>query len=212
MGNLLLAKIAEVAGADVATAIMRAKGGTRAEFPSEYAVRAGDGGWLVDLVGPGPALAIARKVFPRGGAFDVPLSQEARRENAPYLHELPNFLREVADVAGVEAALALARAYGGTEVTFPCAETIRAGRGGWLASVVGREKALIIARELFPIGGKMLVPMDPMPRLARELRISELLSRGESARSIAREVGCHVRTVHRYRARLLKKKQKKGSL
>lgn len=206
-----LRKIADIAGVDAALAISRAKGGMQIDFPSEQAVRAGNGGWLVDVVGLESALAIARDVFPNGGSIEIPLHQTLRRGRLPKISELSGLLQEIAEVAGVEVAIAIARAEGGREVNFPVEATIRSGRGGWLVDAVGEQKALLIIRELFPRGGKVIVPMDPTPRLERISKIIELLKSGKSVREVVLEVGCCIRTVHRYRARIRRQSRKKGS-
>lgn len=109
---------------------------------------------------------------------------------------LPPTLRLIAETAGLAAAVALARDHGGTEIYIR--RTL--DRDHVLVRSVGMEAAASILEVLGP--GAMEVPLGPAGRnheLAR--RIVALLDEGRSEAQVARALGCHIRTVRRYRAR-----------
>ena len=113
-------------------------------------------------------------------------------------YRLPGILQEIAEAAGLEAALEIARAKGGTIAYFPA----RPGPRHWLSAAVGHDKARAIGRALAPgqSGIELLVPMGPSAsQAARWRRMRELIDAGGSAAQIARAVGCHSRTVKKHR-------------
>lgn len=97
-------------------------------------------------------------------------------------------------MAGAEAAMLLAGAYGGIEVYIPQ----RPNLDHWLSKTVGYEAAVKIAEWLpglrvrIPIGGRGLT-LDQVQSAFRE---------HGSARRVARALGVTQRTVHRWRAKL----------
>lgn len=112
---------------------------------------------------------------------------------------LPKSLREVADVAGLDAALALAEAYGGRRVKLP--SSFRPG--SWLDKTVGEEAAKAI------IGHFGTAPLDiPLAgagtyaQLRRNMaaRFDELTAQNASAAEIARALGITERAVRLRRA------------
>lgn len=117
--------------------------------------------------------------------------------DAPELDELPPVLRRIAEVAGVVAAVQLARDYGGTEI-YICKKL---DNDHVLVRSVGMRAAALI---LDAFGAGVLeVPMGPNgygARLARS--IAERHKAGQSEREIARALRCHIRTVRRHRAKL----------
>ena len=120
---------------------------------------------------------------------------------------LNGFLAEIAAVAGVDAALAIASAKGGQRVFFPSRKTF-ARKGGWMIAVVGEEAARKIA-DLFSIGHMIEVPSGGDARLQMRRDIARrLLRMGLSVNEVAGKSGFHRRTVSRYRAQLRKERKK----
>jgi len=77
-------------------------------------------------------------------------------------NRLTGLLAEIEAVAGRQAALAVAVAYGGTQRAFPSPEHMKRNpkryAKNWLVQTVGRERAMAIVRELFPNGGRAEIP------------------------------------------------------
>lgn len=112
------------------------------------------------------------------------------------LDGLPPTLRQVAEVAGIEAAARLARDHGGTEIYIR--RTLDMDHV--LVRSVGMEAAASILERFGP--GALEVPLWLSGRgqqLAR--RVMDMLDDGRSEAKIARTLRCHIRTVRRYRAR-----------
>ena len=123
------------------------------------------------------------------------------------LDGLPNLLREIAEIAGIEAALALADAVGGTRVDIPA----RAKPEDWLSDIVGYEAACKIA-DYYRVGDadgresgayRVVIPRGPYSVLAEARRrlVKELMA-GTSVRDAARLSGLTERTAWRYKAKL----------
>ena len=90
---------------------------------------------------------------------------------------LPGVLADVADMAGADAALALALAYGGTEVYWPRPESITPEHD--LAKCLGHDVAQLLARDLFV--GRVIIPMGQGNQYARRhAAILALRSEGKS--------------------------------
>ena len=110
---------------------------------------------------------------------------------------LPGLL---AEIAGLEAALALAEAKGGTRAYFPAF----AKPDHWLTQCVGYEAAVKICdhfRVGHASGYRELIPLGPATSLAKRRRmIARLTGEGVSADKIARQLGVHERSVRRARA------------
>lgn len=111
---------------------------------------------------------------------------------------LPNVLREIAEAAGLPAAIALAARCGGTRVYIPA----RVTDGHWLADCVGREAADAICKLIG--GGEVDIPLGntgAYPQLRRTIakRVHELDQAGASAATIARRASVTERTVRRHR-------------
>lgn len=130
---------------------------------------------------------------------------------------LPPILREIAEVAGVEAAMALVAAHGGTIVYLPH----KPGPQHWLVACVGQKAALAICRHFAvsdadgrPVGKfRLKVPLagtgstaQARRRLIRELR------EGATAVAAARRAGLHERTAWRYKAKLQDYNDAQGDL
>ncbi len=118
---------------------------------------------------------------------------------------LPSLLAEIAEVAGLDAALALARARGGSRITIPAAP----GKGHWLCKLVGREAALALAEHFATSDGVsrrrgaiLELPVGPVGAHAQvSRRVDAMIRAGVSADEIARTVGVSRRTVFRRKGR-----------
>ena len=113
--------------------------------------------------------------------------------------KLPGLLAEIADAAGVEAALTIARAKGGVRAYFPAVPTAE----HWLSRLVGHQKALAIGAAVAPgrSGIEIEVPSGRAYDHAQRRRcILDMSAAGLSAPAIARELGLHQRTVKKYLA------------
>lgn len=110
---------------------------------------------------------------------------------------LPGLLGEVAQVAGVRAALALASERGGTRAYIPSVATLHPGH--WLAQAVGFEAAVRIAERW---GSETVaVPLGPSSgsRASQWRKIRLGLQSGHSLAAIARAAGVTERTVLRHK-------------
>lgn len=121
---------------------------------------------------------------------------------------LPPLLNEIADVAGVDAALALADARGGSRVTIPA--KLKADH--WLNEVVGPEAAEKLCKH-FRVGlerqkgAQLDIPLGPKSPLnsllhTNQRKIDEMLSAGIRPDEIARTLKVHRTTVFRRQALL----------
>jgi hypothetical protein len=113
-------------------------------------------------------------------------------------HYLPGVLHEIATIAGLPAALALAEKYGGTRVHFPS----RAPDGHWLEQLVGREAADKLCahfRSRGRGGYSVEIPLGPKNFYMKARRLTvELKEQGVSGYETARRIGVSSRTVRRY--------------
>lgn len=116
-------------------------------------------------------------------------------------HGLTGKLGEIADAAGVAAALKLVRALGGHEIK------LSARPNGKLAKIVGPDAAIAIVEALG--AAKITVPMANLRGQAgRRAAAAKLLDSGVSIADAASAVDIHERTAFRVRNRL----KKPGSL
>lgn len=117
---------------------------------------------------------------------------------------LPALLAEIAEVAGLPAALAIAEAKGGINAHFPA----HAPDGHWLVECVGRKRADRLCAHFRTTrqsgaGVTLLVPLGPRNFYARaRRRAMELTEEGASREEVAQQLGVHVRTIQRHRGRL----------
>lgn len=114
---------------------------------------------------------------------------------------LPPTLAEIAQVAGLAAALKLMHAQGGVRVGIPK----RAPDGHWLVELIGREAADRLGAHF--AGGRVLIPMSDRSRVRKA---AALLAEGKSLDYVARHARLHVRHVSRIKARVRTERQ--GSL
>jgi hypothetical protein len=107
-----------------------------------------------------------------------------RRQLTPY--GLPGILSDIAQLIGVEPALALAEAFGGTRLNIP--KTIPAAHR--IAGVVGYENAQLVAPRW---GGQLMrIPSAKAARL--QLRVFQLRDEGLSMAKIA--LDCQISQRH----------------
>lgn len=122
-------------------------------------------------------------------------------------HGLDGILGEIADVAGIAAALALADQYGGTQVHFPRSVT----PDHWLVQCVGTEAAKSICdyMTVTDADGRrkgqrgVLIPRGPMAIMRQaKRRLVRELEAGTSVRVAARRAGLGERTAWYTKAKL----------
>lgn len=109
---------------------------------------------------------------------------------------LPNLLAEIAAIAGLKSALAIARAKGGARAYFPS----HPGPGHWLSHLVGLDTARKIGEHLATGQGgvELEVPLGPiLSQRARWQKMQDMRAQGYSKPRIARALGCHEKTVQR---------------
>lgn len=114
---------------------------------------------------------------------------------------LPGVLAQIADVAGEPAALAIAKARGGTEVYIPP----KPGPDHWLSKLLGLEAACAVASELTMgvCGLRVELPLGPAGHAAQvRARVDAMLRENRSESDIARATGYTIRGVRRRRAML----------
>ena len=113
--------------------------------------------------------------------------------NAPVHHGFTGRLAEIADAAGVAAALQLVRELGGREIKLSAKPT------GKLARIVGAEAARQIVAALG--NEKITVPMAHLRGQAgRRAAAARMLDQGASISQVAGAVDVHERTVFRVKA------------
>lgn len=103
---------------------------------------------------------------------------------------LPGVLAEIEEIAGREAALALALHLGGAPLHIPKAEHVRPGHP--LAEVMGAKAARVIAARFQ--GENVDIP------LAQRALVVHLAAGGLSTKEIARKLRITVQAVRRYRS------------
>ncbi len=114
---------------------------------------------------------------------------------------LPGVLSDIAEVAGEDAALAIAAARGGTQVYIPPRPAI----DHWLCRLIGRDAAMAVADKLTCGVGPLRVdlPLGPTGRAARgRAQVDALLRAGRSERDIALATGYTNRAIRRRRVAL----------
>lgn len=114
---------------------------------------------------------------------------------------LPGVLRQIAEVAGEDAALAIAAARGGTQVYFPPRPNAR----HWLCKLIGRERAEVVCDQLTCGVGplRLDLPLGPTGhRMSGAAKVDALLAQNLSESQIARMTGYTIRGVRMRRAKL----------
>ena len=111
---------------------------------------------------------------------------------------LPETYRNIADVAGLEAALKIGDAYGGRRIHSP--RPARLTKDHWLRALIGDEAAEALCK--WADGSQIELPLPPEAGVSgRRRRAEKALADGLSADEAARISGRHVRSVYRYRQR-----------
>lgn len=120
------------------------------------------------------------------------------------MNPLPGILAEIADIAGEDAALAVAAARGGTSIYIPSAP--RADH--WLSHLVGHKAALTIGDRLtggFIGGMRVDLPLGPKGAAARlRAKVDRMIRENRSERDIALATGYSSRSVRRRRSQLVR--------
>lgn len=118
------------------------------------------------------------------------------------MNPLPGILAEIADIAGEDAALAVAAARGGTQVYIPASPD----RDHWLSRLVGHQAARDIADRLTcGVGGMRVdLPLGPKGAAARlRAKVDRMILDKRSERDIALATGYAIRGIRKRKARLL---------
>jgi hypothetical protein len=117
---------------------------------------------------------------------------------------LPALLAEIAEVAGIDAALAIAQARGGITARFAS----RLGPENWLVQAVGMEKAQLLSDHFTSGRGRIEfdIPLGPTgsykrDMLARAEAMRKALASGQKTTQTARHLGITRRSVQRFKAR-----------
>lgn len=122
---------------------------------------------------------------------------------------LPDLLSRIAAAAGEDAALLVAKAFGGRPFYLPGADEVTPEHR--LAEVVGVERARAICSEIGR--GEVTFPRGPFSSVGEaRRRVREMLEQRRSKASIALELNLHIRTIEKIAARLQEKNRKQGSL
>ncbi|PIT69705.1 helix-turn-helix domain-containing protein [Bartonella tribocorum] len=113
-------------------------------------------------------------------------------------HHVPLILREIADVAGMEAAWNMVRAFGGRQIYLPR----RLENADWLIEIVGFEEAEQLIRYfcLNGSGVRLLIPLCSY--VFRRQKMIKALQKGLSADAAAAVSGMHVRTAYRLKKKI----------
>jgi len=111
---------------------------------------------------------------------------------------LPGILGEIEEIAGLEVALKIAEAKGGTRAYFPT----KVGPDHWLANLIGQEWAQLLCSELVAAsaGVAVEVPLGDVGEREKGRReLHRLLDAGWAASDIARHLKIDRRTVRRHK-------------
>lgn len=131
--------------------------------------------------------------------------------------QLTGLLAEIAEVAGEDAALAIARARGGTIAGIPAARNLR--ESDWIVQTVGMDKARRIAERLVSAekGDRFKIPLGPEAGAnaffrAQRAAITEALESGASIGEAAQMAGASRNAVLKIKARLRRGDDSQGTL
>lgn len=119
--------------------------------------------------------------------------------------DLPPLLAEIAEIAGIDAALKIAELRGGQTVFFAS----RLSDHNWLVRAIGRERAEKLSQHFCSGRGRLKIdmPLGPTGSYAALRRrtaaiVAEEAAKGGSENATARRAGVTNRTVRRHRARI----------
>jgi len=112
--------------------------------------------------------------------------------------------QQIAQAAGLEAALKLSAAHGGERIYLP--SLARLTRGHWLAACVGWEAAQAICAWRGREDIVLPVSTQASPSWRRKIAL-DMLASGASVNEVAAASGVHLRTIYDYRRRGLAPQQ-----
>lgn len=122
---------------------------------------------------------------------------------------LPDLLARIAEAAGEDAALLVAKEFGGRPFYVPLPRDLKPDHR--LAELVGLERARAICAELGH--GDMILPRGPFSTVAEtRRRVAELLAERKSHAAIALATNLHIRTVEKIASRLRRRDEGQGVL
>ncbi|WP_336288635.1 helix-turn-helix domain-containing protein [Bartonella sp. CB60] len=122
-------------------------------------------------------------------------------QDEPYSH-LPLIMREIINVAGIEAAWNMVRAFGGRQIYIPG----RIESADWLIEIVGFEEAVQLIDHFCFNGAGMRLLIPLCKNISQRQKMMQALQRGWSVDDAAAVSGMHVRTAHRLRKKMLSSK------
>lgn len=110
--------------------------------------------------------------------------------------QLPGIAGEIEEVIGLDAAVTLVRARGGTDIEIP-----KRAAGSYLEGLVGADAAAALISHFGH--GRLGLPCAHLrgagaERARRKARALEMLQAGRSQREVALACDLHLRTVERY--------------
>lgn len=114
---------------------------------------------------------------------------------------LPGILAEIAEVAGEDAALTIARVRGGTQIYVPPLPD----NDHWLCRLIGRDEARAVCERLTcGVGPRRVdLPLGPTGSLAKaRARVDAMIADDRSERDIALATGYTTRAIRRRRQQL----------
>lgn len=115
--------------------------------------------------------------------------------------QLPGVLADIAEIAGEEAALAIARVRGGTQVYLPPVPD----NDHWLCRLIGRDEAKAVCERLTCgfAGMRVDLPLGPTGHAAKgRAKVDQMLRDRRSERDIALATGYTTRAIRRRRKAL----------
>lgn len=128
---------------------------------------------------------------------------------------LPALLAEIAEIAGIDAALAIAEAKGGIQGRI----TSQLRPGNWLVKCVGMEKAKLISAHFLAGRGRidLDIPLGPTGSVKADIRrraiaYQKALADGHTVFKTARMIGVTRRSVQRFKARMNERDEDQGDL
>lgn len=115
------------------------------------------------------------------------------------MQPLPALLDRIADAAGEDAALLMAREYGGRPFYVPLPAELE--KGHRLVELLGLSRARAVCAALG--AGEIILPRGPFSSIGERKRlVAVLLAEGRSHPSIALVTNLHIRTIEKIAARL----------
>lgn len=112
-----------------------------------------------------------------------------------YRAQLPEVIADIAEVAGIDAAMAIAHAKGGHEVFIPAHAK---PQPHWLAEIVGLDAAVKIC-DFYRVNDNGTKLVIPMASAARRKEVWFKALQGDTpVNQIASQLGVHRRTVFRH--------------